>query len=415
MFRKRPIDISSFFIAGINYKKSDASVRGDFAISNDRYHDLLNLAAECGINELFVLSTCNRTEIYGFANQAKDLAKLLCSQTEGSLESFLEKAYTKSGSEAINHLFDVAAGLDSQILGDYEIIGQIRQSTKLARERGFLGTYLERIINEVFQASKKIRTTTELSGGTVSVSYAAVQYIRQKYPDFSGKKVLLVGTGKIGTNTCRNLSDYLPGTHVTLVNRTNEKAKELAKDCNFKYACVQDIQYCINEADIILVATNADTPVILKNHFSNDNEKLIIDLSVPCNVDKDVSLLHNIKLVNVDELSKIKDETLLKRSGEIPKVKSIIAEQIALFLEWHAMRRYVPILKDVKEKLLTIQANSIFDSTLDKVVPNGKETICAQNIQRVINGMAVKMRTQNQGGCHYIQAINDFISLSPLR
>lgn len=415
MFRKRPIDISSFFIAGINYKKSDASVRGDFAISSDRYQDLLDKAAAYGIKELFVLSTCNRTEIYGFAEEAKDLATLLCSQTEGSLGIFLEKAYIKSGEQAINHLFNVAAGLDSQILGDYEIVGQIRQSTKFSRERGFLGAYLERIVNEVLQASKKIRTTTELSGGTVSVSYAAVQYIRQQYSDFAGKKVLLIGTGKIGTNTCKNLSDYLPGTYVTLVNRTNEKAKELASACNFKYACVQDLQHCINEADIILVATNADTPVILKSHFSGNNKKLIIDLSVPCNVDKDVSLLHNIKLVNVDELSKIKDETLLKRSREIPKVKSIIAEHIALFLEWHAMRKYVPILKDVKDKLLTIQADSVFDSTLDTTVSNGKEIICEQKIQRVINGMAVKMRTQNQRGCHYIQAINDFISLSPLR
>ncbi len=415
MFRKRPIDISSFFIAGINYKKSDASVRGQFSISNDRYQHLLHSAAGYGVNELFVLSTCNRTEIYGFAENVNDLAKLLCSQTDGSLETFLEKAYIKSGKEAINHLFNVAAGLDSQILGDYEIVGQIRQSTKFSRERGFLGAYLERIVNEVLQASKKIRTSTGLSGGTVSVSYAAVQYIREQYPNFAGKKVLLVGTGKIGTNTCKNLSDYLPGTSVTLVNRTNEKAKELASACNFKYACMQDLQFCIEEADIILVATNADAPVVLKSHFAGYHQKLIIDLSVPCNVDKNVASLNNITLVNVDELSKIKDETLIKRAKEIPKVESIIAEHITLFLEWHEMRRYVPILKDVKDKLLTIQADSIFDATITATLSNGNKVISDEKIQRVINGMAVKMRTQNQRGCHYIQAINDFISLSSLR
>ncbi len=412
MHRQETINISSFFSAGINYKKTDAYIRGQFAISNDQYEQLIAAASSFGIKEFFVLSTCNRTEIYGFAADENDLLTLLCTQTGGELEEFREICYTRSGEEAIEHLFNVAAGLDSQILGDYEIIGQIKQSAKFSKERNCLGSYLERMVNEVLQASKKIRTNTAMSTGTVSVSFAAIQYIREKYIDLSNKKILLLGTGKIGSNTCKNLTDYLPSVPVILVNRTFEKAEKLATEFNLKSEPIEKMNDCINDCDIILVATNSNEPIIFAKDFTNDREKLIIDLSVPCNVDAGVKELCNILLVNVDELSKIKDETLLKRTAEIPKVKTIIAEHLEEFLKWHEMRRHVPVLKDVKNKLLTIQSDSIFDPLVAMpYAPCNKTT--EDKIQKVINGMAVKMRTQNQRGCHYIEAINDFISTTP--
>ncbi len=410
MHRSKTTDISSFFIAGINYKKTDASIRGRFAINNDQYDRLITAAASFGVDELFVLSTCNRTEIYGFAEDVDQLSALLCTQTEGLLKDFREICYIKSGTEAIEHLFNVAAGLDSQILGDYEIIGQIKQAAKFSKERDHVGAYLERMINEVLQASKKIRTNTAMSGGTVSVSFAAIQYIKEKYADLTDKNILLLGTGKIGSNTCKNLADYLPGTPVVLLNRTVEKASTLARQFNIEYDHLENMQQCIDKADIIIVATNSNEPLIFDDHFTSDQEKLIIDLSVPCNVSTGVERLGNITLVNVDELSKIKDETLLKRAAEIPKVKTIIEQHVNEFIEWHEMRKHVPVLKHVKNKLLDIQSDNKFELSLTEspAILNTED-----KIQKVINGMAVKMRTQNQPGCHYIEAINDFISLAP--
>ena len=406
---QRATNISTFFIVGINYKKTDASLRGQFAINNEQYEKIIASASTFGIKEFFVLSTCNRTEIYGFAEEAGHLSAALCSQTEGSLEAFMEMAYVKSGVNAIEHLFNVAAGIDSQILGDYEIIGQIKQSTKFSKQRNCVGAYLERMINDVLKASKKIRTNTALSGGTVSVSFAAVQYIKEKLKDTVNKKILLLGTGKIGSNTCKNIADYLPGAQVTLINRSVEKAQELAVEFNFQYDLIENMEACINEAGIILVATNANEPLILTNHFLSNDKKLVIDLSVPCNVAEEVTKLSHVELINVDELSKIKDETLLKRAAEIPKVKMIIKEHIDEFIEWHEMRRNVPVLKHVKNKLLTIHSDSIFDPLIGEF-SSCSDRIAEDKIQKVINGMAVKMRTQNQPGCHYIEAINDFIS-----
>ncbi|HPH83823.1 MAG TPA: glutamyl-tRNA reductase [Ferruginibacter sp.] len=407
MLRHKPIDLSSFFVVGVNYRKTDAAVRGRFAINQDQYATVITLAPVFDVTEFFILSTCNRTEIYGFAENAAALGKLLCSQTEGSYEDFSELAYAKSGREAITHLFNVAAGLDSQILGDYEIVGQIKVAFKFSKDRNCVGAYLERMLNEVLQASKSVRTNTGLSDGTVSVSFAAVQYIRQHFPGNDQKRVLLIGTGKIGSNTCKNLVDYLPGASVTLINRTVDKAIALAAEFNLSYDVTENLQACINEADVILVATNATEAIICKQHLANGAEKLIIDLSIPYNVSDDVIGMKQVTLVNVDELSKIKDETLLKRAAEIPKVNSIIEEHINSFIEWHDMRSNVPALKTLKETLHNIKGNRM--TLLGSVVP---EDPMADKIQKLISNMALKMRTNKQRGCIFIETINDFISPS---
>ena len=405
----RQINITNFFIAGINYKKTDAAVRGLYAIGKEQYHSILSHANNFQVKELFVLSTCNRTEIYGFADDANSLCQLLCSQTEGSLASFLEMAYIKQGNEAIEHLFNVAAGLDSQILGDYEIVGQIKQAVKFSKENNRISTYLERMISDVLQSSKEIKNTTELSGGTVSVSFAAVQYIKENIASIADKKILLVGTGKIGRNTCKNLVDYLGTKNITLINRTDEKASTLADELNLQFAPTETLAEQIHQSAIILVAANATQPVILKSQLENSGIKLIIDLSIPYNVEADAQYLPNITLVNVDELSKIKDETLQKREAEVPKAKTIIAKHISEFLAWHDMRRHVPVLKAVKTKLEQLHNCNLYASYFTKhtSTPVKSDTI---KIQKVINGMAVKMREQNQQGCYYIEAINEYIA-----
>lgn len=400
-------DISKFFVAGINYKKTNASVRGSFAINNEQYAELLSLAPSYGIQELFVLSTCNRTEIYGFAEHADQLINLLCTQTEGNIDIFKKLSYVKKGRQAIDHLFSVAAGLDSQILGDYEIVGQIKQAVKFAWEHNRIDAFMERLVNCVLQSSKAIKNQTALSGGTVSVSFAAVQYIKEKMGSVTGKKVLLLGIGKIGRNTCKNLVDYLDATHITLINRTEEKAAALAGELGLHHAAYEDLTTHIQQADIILVATNSAKPVVHAAQLANMGQKLIIDLSIPYNVEPAARQLPDIQLVNVDDLSKLKDETLQKRQEEVPKALEIIDEHRIEFVEWVNMRRHVPILKAVKSKLQEIQTFPLYSQlTLADSCPADTQ----QKIQRVINGMASKMRVHNQGGCNYIEAINEFIA-----
>ena len=408
MTAHRATDISKFYAIGINYKKSNATTRGLFAISPEQYATALEIAPAHGLNELFILSTCNRTEVYGFADNAQQLINLLCSQTKGDAATFNELAYIKHGKQAIQHLFDVSAGLDSQILGDYEIVGQIKAAVKFSKQYGFIGTFLERLFNAVLQSSKAIKNETAISGGTISVSFAAVQYIREKVLDVAGKKIMLLGTGKIGRNTCKNLVDYLATKNITLVNRTEEKAVELAVELGLQHAPVDELAEQIESSDIILVATNASAPTILRSHLEGKGEKLIIDLSVPYNVEDAAQVLPNVHLVNIDELSKINDETLAKRKAEVPKAKSIITRHMAEFADWLMMRKHAPILKAVKIKLKEIHTSPLFSNCTTTTNFAGNDP--DEKIQRVINGMASKIRLQNQGGCNYIEAINEFIA-----
>jgi glutamyl-tRNA reductase len=399
------MDISQFFIAGINYKKSEASVRGLFAINTDQYASILQKAPQFGLSELFVLSTCNRTEIYGFASSVDQLIRLLCSETSGDAATFKASAYIKKGTEAINHIFNVGAGLDSQILGDYEIVGQLKTAAKFSKEHGFVGAFSERLINSVLQASKQIKNNTQLSGGTVSVSFAAVQYIRNTVKQVKQKNILLLGVGKIGRNTCKNLVDYLETKNITLINRSPGKAAALATELGLHSASIDDIAAEIAKADIILTATNATEPVILRSHLEGENDKLIIDLSIPYNVEAAAQTLPNVQLVNVDELSKLKDETLKKREAEVPKAKAIIAELMSELSEWCEMRKHVPMLKDLKLKLKQIYTHPLY-AEQSIHCPRTLEV----TIQRVLNETAGKVKVENQKGCQYIAAINDFIS-----
>jgi glutamyl-tRNA reductase len=410
MMGTRTADISGFFVVGINYKKTDATIRGQFAIGNEQYEKILTLAPSFHVTELFVLSTCNRTEIYGFADNSAHLAGLLCTQTSGTPDTFLELAYIRKGAAAIAHLFEVGAGLDSQILGDYEIVGQIKQAVRIARDRQFIGPVTERLVNCVLQASKAIKNQTGLSGGTVSVSFAAIQYIRERIADPGSREILVIGTGKIGRNTCRNLVDYLGARNLTLINRTESTAAELAAEIGVKHAPAEKIAECVREADIILVATNAEHPTLMRKWLEGAGEKLIIDLSIPCNVEKAAAELPGITLVNVDELSKIKDETLQKREAEVPKARVIIAEHIAEWMDWYKMRRHVPVLKAVKTKLKELHSCPVYSRLKGEPFPATDDTQTEEQIQRVINGMANKMRRQNQGGCQFIEAINEYIS-----
>jgi glutamyl-tRNA reductase len=399
------MNFDHFLIAGINYKKTDVAIRGQFAINNEQCEQIFSLAPSYNINELFILSTCNRTEIFGIADNADDLIDLLCTQTKSTKEIFLASSYIKKGMNAVEHLFNVAAGLDSQILGDYEIVGQIKQAVKFSKEHNFISAFTERLVNCVLQSSKSIKNCTALSGGTVSVSFAAIQYIKQKFETVADKKILLIGTGKIGRNTCKNLVDYLDTKNITLINRSETKAFCLAKEMGLNSASYENMQAEIARAEIIIVATNATQPIITKQSLLHSNQKLLIDLSIPNNIEGSANELPQIDLVNVDDLAKINDATLQKREKEVPKAKDIIAEHIDEFVEWHKMRKHVPVLKAVKQKL-----NDMYDCNLCAPLNiDAKEKNSFDAVQKAVNNMAVKLRAQHQPGCNYIEAINDFL------
>jgi len=400
------MEMKQFFTAGINYKKTDAAIRGEFAVSSEQYASLLEKAASAGVKEMFILSTCNRTEIYGVSDNVTLLINLLCSETAGDVDTFRQLCYIKQGKEAIQHIFEVGAGLDSQILGDYEIVGQMKLAVKFARERGFIGAFMERLFNTVLQSSKAIKNETALSGGTISVSFAAIQFIKKQLAETHNKKIVVLGTGKIGRNTCKNLADYLNTSDITLINRTDEKALELAAELGLKAAAFVDLTAQVRAADIVIVATNAEKPMITKRDLLHCGPKILIDLSIPNNIEPAAGTLPQITLANVDDLSVINDLTLQNRKAEVPKARNIIQKHRQEFAEWFLLRSHVPVLKAVKQRLYDMHSCSMFRAITQTAA------IDQAAIQKVVNTVAIKMRSQHQPGCYYIEAINDFMTIN---
>ncbi len=401
-------EIANFHIVGINYKKTDAAIRGLYAINPAQYQQLLEHARTVQLDDLFVLSTCNRTEVYGFAASPGQFIDLLCEQTKGDRDQLLEIAYTKSGEEAIRHLYQVGTGLDSQILGDYEIIGQIRNAARFAKSEGSLGSFLERLVNSVLQVSKLIKTETGLSAGTVSVAFAAVRMMERKVPDIKDKKIVLLGVGKIGRNTTKNMIEYLGVKEVTLINRTLQVAEDFAAQHGLKYAPYENMVPEIQQADVLLVASNAPQPTVLVDHLRNTSPKVVIDLSIPFNVEAAVGDLEHVSLINVDELSKVQDETLQNRMGEVPKAIAIIDEYMEEFLYWYKMRKHAVVLKAVKDKLHEIHMREIQQQKNGATYKQeDMEQVSGRIIQKMINLMAGKVRKETEKSDLYISMIND--------
>ena len=346
---------STFYAIGLSYKKADAEMRGKFSLDENAKKNLLDQAKKEGIESLFVTSTCNRTEIYGFAQHPFQLIKLLCENSQGTVEDFQKVAYVYKSKEALNHLFRVGTGLDSQILGDFEIISQIKQAFVESKNLGLTNYYLERLVNAVIQASKKVKNETEISSGATSVSFASVQYIMNNVPEIGNKNILLFGTGKIGRNTCENLVKHTKNEHIVLINRTKEKAEKIAGKFNLIVREYADLQLEIQKADVLVVATGAQNPTVDAEILKLKKPLLILDLSIPKNVNDNVKDNENVTLIHLDDLSQVTDETIEKRREHIPAAENIIEDLITEFLSWSKTRKFAPTIHSLKEKLSTIK------------------------------------------------------------
>lgn len=349
----------SFYTIGLNYKKADAELRGKFSLEEASMQNLLEAAKNQGIDGILATSTCNRTELHGFAQHPFQLIKLLCDHTKGTVEEFQDVAYVYKNKDAISHLFKVGTGLDSQILGDFEIISQIKQSFNRSKKMGIANPFIERLCNSVIQASKRIKNETEISSGATSVAFASVQYILKNVSDISSKNILLFGTGKIGRNTCENLIKHTKNPHITLINRTKGKAEKVAGKFNLTVKDYGDLQAEIRKADVLIVATGANAPTVSKDLIYPKKPLLILDLSIPKNVANDVSELSNVTTIHLDHLSQMTDETLERRKEFIPHAEAIIEDVKEEFIQWLETRKFAPVIKALNKKLKTMKEEEI--------------------------------------------------------
>lgn len=387
-----------FYNIGVSYKKADAETRGKFSVSLENQTALLKAAQAKGVSGVLIISTCNRTEIFGFANRPCLLIELLCDFSEGTTKEFSDFSHVYQDQQAINHLYRIGTGLDSQILGDYEIVGQLRQSFKLAKKIKTTNAYTERLINSVLQASKKVKNETKISSGTTSVSYAAVQYIIKNVSSYNTKNILVFGLGKMGKHTCKNLAEYTNNKQVCLINRTEEKTIAFVKEHNFiRKALIENLQEEIANTDILIVSTGAEKPTITKEHLVENKKLLVLDLSMPENVAHNVEDFKDVSLVNVDELSKITDETLAVRLAEVPTAEKIIETHKEEFNDWLNHRRFTPAITALKNSLETIKNDEINfqKKKISNFDENQAEILTSRLIQKITTQFVKHLKNED--------------------
>lgn len=388
---------STFYVVGLSYKKADAEIRGKFSLDNNGKKKVLEQAQKEGIESLIVTSTCNRTEIYGFAQHPFQLIKLLCDNSQGTVEDFQKVAYIYKNQEAVTYMFRVGTGLDSQILGDFEIISQIKSAFVESKSMNLVNAFMERLVNSVIQTSKRIKNETEISSGATSVSFASVRYIFNNVEDIANKNILLFGTGKIGRNTCENLVKHTKHEQITLINRTKDTAEKLARKLDVVVKDYADLQLEIQKADVLVVATGAQNPTVDKAILNLKKPLLILDLSIPKNVNENVTTVEGVTLIHMDHLSQMTDETLENRKKHIPAAEEIIEEIKDEFMAWTKQRKFAPTIHALKEKL-----NSIKEAELNvqrkKVVnfdEEQAELISTRIIQKITNHFASHLKDDN--------------------
>lgn len=349
-----------FSAIGISHWKSEVSIRELFYLDNHR-RELLDFHTRDIPGGIFMLDTCNRTELYAFCDP-EILISALCKSTNTDRKFFEEHGYIHVEEDAYDHLYEVGTGLDSQVLGDVQIIQQVKQAYKKAKKKGLSGEF-HQLIQSVFRAHKRSRTETDFGRGTASVGFAATQLALEHFKDLSQIRILLIGAGKMGKVSAKNLISN-GAEHISVVNRTIDRAKQLASSFDIKAHAFSELNDEIKKADLVITATGAKNPILHPEHFEMvEQHQLVLDLSVPRNVNPEVNDLDNVTLIDMDSINEANQKAIEQRERSIPDIRQIIEEEKEDFLNRVKRSRYLlPRIKEIEHRL-----SDITDSELDRV------------------------------------------------
>jgi len=341
--------MSPFFCSiGISHWNCPLQIREKFNIHKKKSIDFIsNIKSLNG--SAFVVSTCNRTQVFANNINIHLLKEKFIKYTGNHIEDFEKYGFILENDNAIQNLFEVSTGIDSQILGDLQIFSQVKEGVDLAKENNCINSYMDRLIQFVFQANKEIQSFTSISKGAASVAHATVLKVRQKTEHLKNdKKILVFGAGEMGQRILENLNNQT-NSKITVINRTLNKAKEISENQKVNFSNIKNLKEEIKKTDVLIVATSSKNYTINNEHIDHvDNKKLFIDLSVPRNIDPKIASKKYIELIDMDQLNSEADKTLNKRKKDIPKAKTIINLYKLEFEDWFKLYALAPTIKNLK-------------------------------------------------------------------
>ena len=339
---------NSFYSLGISHWNCPLEIREQFSIDKKQSIKLISELKSLGASS-FIISTCNRTQVFCHNINVHLLKEKFIKHSGNQHENFEKYGFMLQGDEAIQNLFEVSAGIDSQILGDLQIFSQVKEGVEIAKNNNCINSHMDRLLQFVFQANKEVQSFTNISKGAASIAHAAVLKIRQKTEHIrKDKKILVFGTGEMGQRTLENLNSQTK-SQITIVNRTLEKAQEIARTQKVNFAPIDSLTQEIAKANVVVVATSSKKYTINHDHINDlKTEKLFIDLSVPRNIDPKCASNKYVELVDIDQLNAEADNTLDKRKKDLPKAKTIINLHKLEFEDWSKLHTLGPTIKNLK-------------------------------------------------------------------
>lgn len=422
---------------GLNHKTAPVEVRERLAFSGSRLRQALSALAACragedgALREGAILSTCNRTEIYALAEDAtrgrEYLVRFLSEQQGLPPVQFESHLHSCEDEAAVDHLFSVAAGIDSMIVGENEILGQVREAYGLASASKAIGPVLARLLRKSITVGKRARTETTIGRDTISISYAAVELAKKIFEDLGSCRALVVGAGETSELTLKNLIDSGIG-EISVINRTRRRAEAIARRCGGQALGFGRIAQALCSVDIVISSTAAPHPVIRPQAVERamalrqQRPLLLVDIAVPRDVDPVIGRIDNVHLYDIDDLEKVVEVNLERRRREIPKVRAIIHKEQTDFMAWFRALEVLPTITSLKRRAEEIRLVEL-GRALRRLgpLPEQQRSIVEALSLGIVNKLLhppivnLKERANGQDGRLYAMAIRELFALEDTR
>jgi glutamyl-tRNA reductase len=413
-------------VLGINHRTAPVEVRGQVTFPPESLPRALGeLTALDGVREAAILSTCNRTELY--ISQESEIVEAvpdwLCHFHQLDRGSLQPHCYTYKESDAVRHMLRVAAGLDSMVLGEPQILGQMKDSYQQALQTGSIGTLVNRLFQHTFSVAKQIRTDTAIGASPVSVAFAAVSLARQIFGRFENQTALLIGAGETIELATRHLHDQGTGKMI-IANRTVSRAHDLAAQFDGYGIGLDEIPAHLAEADIVISSTGSTTPILTRDVVSHALKSrkhrpvLMVDIAVPADIDVNVASLDDIYLYNIDDLQLVIEENLRSRQEAAQQAEEIIDVQVERFMAWRRSLAAVPTVRAYRE-----YAQSLAEVEREKAsrqLENGKppqeviDTLTRNLVNKLTHNPSVNLRgAVADGEPGLLEAVRTLFRLKP--